>query len=152
MDGSTPGFPVHHQPPESTQTHVLHIVITSNHLILCRPHSSCLQSFPASGSIQMSQLFARGGQNVGVSVSTSVLPMDIQSILKVGSPCSPKDSQESSPTPQGRGASSKETWSLPCVKQPASRNLLCDAGAPIRSCVPTWRGGTGWETGGRFRG
>ena len=36
-------------------------VIPSNHLILCRPFSSCLQSFPASGSFQKSQLFASGG-------------------------------------------------------------------------------------------
>ena len=40
------------------------------------PFSSCPQSFPASGSFQMSQLFASGGQNIGVSASTSVLPMN----------------------------------------------------------------------------
>ena len=40
------------------------------------PFSSCLQSFPASGSFQMSQLFASGGQSIGVSAS--VLPMSIQ--------------------------------------------------------------------------
>ena len=39
---------------------------------------SCLQSFPASGSFPMSQLFALGGQSVGVSASTSVLPMNTQ--------------------------------------------------------------------------
>ena len=38
--------------------------------------SSCPQSFPTSGSFQMSQLFASGGQNIGVSASTSVLPMN----------------------------------------------------------------------------
>ena len=42
------------------------------------PFSSCPQSFPASGSFQMSQLFASGGQSTGVSVSTSVLPMNTQ--------------------------------------------------------------------------
>ena len=42
------------------------------------PFSSHLQSFPASGSFQMSQLFASGGQSIGVSPSTSVLPMNIQ--------------------------------------------------------------------------
>ena len=42
------------------------------------PFSSCLQSFPASGSFQMSQFFASGGQNIGVSASASVLPMNIQ--------------------------------------------------------------------------
>ena len=42
------------------------------------PFSSCLQSFPASGSFPVSQLFASGGQSVGVSASTSVLPMNTQ--------------------------------------------------------------------------
>ena len=41
------------------------------------PFSSCLQSFPASGSYLMRVLFASGGQSIGVSTSTSVLPMDI---------------------------------------------------------------------------
>ena len=53
-------------------------VMPSNHLILCCPFSSHLQSFPASGSFQMSQLSASGGQSIGVSASTSVLPMNIQ--------------------------------------------------------------------------
>ena len=42
------------------------------------PFSSCLQSFPASGSFPMSQFFASGGQSIGVSASASVLPMNIQ--------------------------------------------------------------------------
>ena len=42
------------------------------------PFSSCPQSFPASGSFQISQLFASGRQDIGVSASTSVLPMNIQ--------------------------------------------------------------------------
>ena len=42
------------------------------------PFSSHLQSFPASGSFQMTQLFASGGQSCGVSASTSVLPMNTQ--------------------------------------------------------------------------
>ena len=53
-------------------------VMPSNHLILCGPFSSCPQSFPASGSFQMSQLFASGGQSIGASASISVLPMNIQ--------------------------------------------------------------------------
>ena len=48
------------------------------------PFSSCPQSFPASGSFQMSQLFASGGQNIGVSASTSVLPMNIQDWSPLG--------------------------------------------------------------------
>ena len=43
------------------------------------PFSFCLQSFPESGSFPMSQLFASGGQSIGVSASASVLPMSIQS-------------------------------------------------------------------------
>ena len=42
------------------------------------PFSSCLQSFPASGSLLMSWVFTSGGQSIGVSVSASVLPMIIQ--------------------------------------------------------------------------
>ena len=48
------------------------------------PFSSCLQSFPASGSFQMSQFFAAGGQSIGVSASSSVLPMNIQDWLPLG--------------------------------------------------------------------
>ena len=48
------------------------------------PFSSCLQFFPASGSFQMSQLFASGGQSIGVSASTSVLPMNTQDWCPLG--------------------------------------------------------------------
>ena len=48
------------------------------------PFSFHLQSFPASGSFQMSQLFASGGQSIGVSTSTSVLPMNIQDWFPLG--------------------------------------------------------------------
>ena len=78
MDCSTPALPVHHQLPESTQTHVLsqwcHPTISSSVI----PFSSWSQSFPASGSVPMSQLFASGGQSIGASASASVLPMNIQ--------------------------------------------------------------------------
>ena len=53
-------------------------MMPSNHLILCRPFSSCPQSLPASGSFLMSQLFTWGGQSTGVSASASVLPMNTQ--------------------------------------------------------------------------
>ena len=59
-------------------------VMPSNHLILCVPFSSCPQSFPASGSFQMRQLFASGGQSIGVSPSASVLPMKIQDWFPLG--------------------------------------------------------------------
>ena len=74
------------------------------------PFSSCPQYLPASGSFQMSQLFTWGGQSIGLSASTSVLPINTQhwSPLEwlVGSPCSPRDSQESSPTPQFKSINS----------------------------------------------
>ena len=56
----------------------------SSHLILCHPLSSCLQSFPASGSFPMSQFFTSGGQSIGDSASASVLPMNIQDRLPLG--------------------------------------------------------------------
>ena len=67
------------------------------------PFSSHLQSFPGSGSFPVSRLFASGGQSIGVSASTSVLPMNIQDWFPLGLTfwsCSPRDSQDSSPTPQ----------------------------------------------------
>ena len=48
------------------------------------PFSSHLQSFPASGCFQMSQLFASGGQSIGVSASASFLPMNIQDWFPLG--------------------------------------------------------------------
>ena len=48
------------------------------------PFSSCLQSFPASGSFQMSQFFTSGGRNIGVSASASVLPMNTQDWFPLG--------------------------------------------------------------------
>ena len=62
-------------------------MIPSNHLILCHPISSHLQSFPASGSFWMSQLFASGGQSIGVSMSASVLPVNIQDWFPLGLTC-----------------------------------------------------------------
>ena len=48
------------------------------------PFSSCPQSFPASGSFPMSQFFTSGGQSIGVSALTSVLPMNIQDWFPLG--------------------------------------------------------------------
>ena len=74
------------------------------------PFSSCPQSLPASESFPMSQLFAWGGQSTGVSALASFLPKKSHSDLLqnglVGSPCSPRDSQESSPTPQFKSINS----------------------------------------------
>ena len=59
-------------------------VMPFNRLILCRPFSSCLQSFSTSGSFPMSQFFASGGQSIGASASASVLPMNIQDWFRLG--------------------------------------------------------------------
>ena len=101
---STPGLLVHQQLPEFTQTHVHWVcdAIQPSHLSF--PCSSCPQSLPASGSFQMSQFFSSGDQSMAVSASISFLPMNTQDWSPldglVGSPSSPRDSQESSPTPQ----------------------------------------------------
>ena len=62
----------------------IELVMPFNHLILCCSLSSCLQSFPASGSFLMSWLFSSGGQSIGPSISTSVLPMNIQGLFPLG--------------------------------------------------------------------
>ena len=62
----------------------IELVMPSNHLIFCRPFSSCPQSFSAAEAFQMSQLFASGGQSIGVSALTSVLPMNIQDWFPLG--------------------------------------------------------------------
>ena len=69
------------------------------------PFSSCLQSFPVSGSFPVTRLFASGGQSIGASASASVLPMDIQDwfplrLTGLISLLSKKHSQKSSPAPQ----------------------------------------------------
>ena len=56
----------------------IELVMPSTNLSSVFPISSCLQSFPASGSFLMSWLFASGGQSIGASASASVLPMTIQ--------------------------------------------------------------------------
>ena len=84
MDGNTPGFSVHHQLPELAQTHVHQVgnAIQPSHPVV--PLSSCPQSFPASGSFPMSQLFTSRGQSTGVSASASVLPVNIQDWFPLG--------------------------------------------------------------------
>ena len=60
------------------------MVMPSNHLILCHPLSSHLQSFPASGSFSMNQFFTSGGQSIGVSALASVLPVNTQDWFPLG--------------------------------------------------------------------
>ena len=76
IDCSTPGLPVHYL-PELAQTHVHGVGEADPTISSSVVPFSCLQSFPASGSFPMSQLFTSGSQGTGVSASASVLPMDI---------------------------------------------------------------------------
>ena len=83
MNRSMPGLPVHHQLLEFTQTHVhqwCHPAISSSVV----PFSSCPQSLQTSGSFPVSPLFTWGGQNIGVSASVSVLPMNTQDLSPSG--------------------------------------------------------------------
>ena len=99
MDCSTPGFPslaprmCSNSCPSSRWCHP---TISSS----VTPFSSCLKSFPASGSFPISWLFASGGQSIGASASASVLQwifrVDFLEDWWVWSPCSPSNSQESS--------------------------------------------------------
>ena len=83
MEGSMPGFPVHHYLPEFAQTHVHWVgdAIQPSHPVI--PFSSCLQSFPAS-AFPMSRFLASGGQSIGASASASVLPINIQGWFPLG--------------------------------------------------------------------
>ena len=90
-DSLQPHEPQHSRPPCPSQAPGVH----SNSCPLsrwCHPgisssvisFSSCPQSLPASGFFPMSQLFASGGQSIGVSASTSILPMNIQDWSPLG--------------------------------------------------------------------
>ena len=72
------------------------------------PFTSCLQSFPASGSFPITQFFESGGQRIGASASASVLPVNIQDWFPLGLIFlqSKGDSQESSPAPQFKSINS----------------------------------------------
>ena len=111
MNRSTPGLPVHHHLPEFTQTKQpssqwCHPAISFSVI----PFSSCPQSLPASESFPMSQLFTWGGQSTRVSALASFFQRNPRADLLqnglVGFPCSPRDSQESSPTPQFKSINS----------------------------------------------
>ena len=82
MDCSTPGFPNLHHLPELTQTHVHWVGDAIQPYVI--PFSSCLQSFPVSGSFPLSWLLASGDQSTGASPSASVLPINIQDWFPLG--------------------------------------------------------------------
>ena len=88
-------------------------MMPSSHLILCCPLLLQPSFFPSirvfsnKKKTGLFQFFASGSQSIGVSASASVLPINIQDWFPWGwSPCSPRDSQESSPTPQFKSISS----------------------------------------------
>ena len=116
-DCSMPGLPVHHQLLELAQTHVhqvhscpsnswYHPTISSSVNLF----SSCLQSFPASGSFPMSQFLHQVAKVLELQFQHQsfqwIFRTDFPKDWLVGSPCSPRDSQESSPTPQFKSINS----------------------------------------------
>ena len=117
MNCSTPGLPVHHQLPESTQTHV-HWVGDA----IQPSHSLASPSSPALNLSQHQSLFKWVSSShqlskvLGVSVSTSVLPVNTQDWSPLGwtgwISLQSKDSQESSPTPQFKSINSSALSSI----------------------------------------
>ena len=109
-DCSTPGFPVHHQLTRVYSNPCplspwCHPTISSSVI----PFSSCLQSSPASESFPMSQFFILGGQSTEFQLQHQSFQWIVRTDFLywlVGPPCSPKDSQESSPTPQFKSINS----------------------------------------------
>ena len=105
MNCSTRGLPVHHQLLEFTQTHVIESVTPSSHLILGRP-LLLLPPIPPSIGVFSNESTLRMRWPKYWSFSFSIIPskrnprVDLLQNGLVGSPCSPRDSQESSPTPQ----------------------------------------------------
>ena len=84
MNCSTSGFPVLHYLPEYAQTHVHWVsdAIQPSHPVTL--FSSCLQSFPGSGSFPVNQLFTSADQRIGASASAPILPMNIQGWFPLG--------------------------------------------------------------------
>ena len=112
----TPGF--HSDSRPSSQW--CHPAISSSVI----PFSSCPRSLPASGSFPMRQLFAWGGQSTGVSALASFLPKKSQgwspSERTGWISCSPRDSQDSSPTPQFKSINS---WALSLLHSPTLTSI-----------------------------
>ena len=104
LDCSMPGLPVLHHLLKFAQTHVhwVNDAIHSSHPLL--PLLLLPSILPWIRVFSKSWLFTSDGWSIRASASVSVLPMNIQDWLPLGltgwSPCSPRDSQESSPTPQ----------------------------------------------------
>ena len=109
MGCSMPGFPIHHQPPELTQTRVHWVGDASNHLILCHPLLLPPSVFP-SIRVFSNELVLHIRWPQYWSFSCSISPSNeysgMISFRMDWSPCSPRDSQESSPTPQFKSINS----------------------------------------------
>ena len=117
MNRSTPGLPVHHHLPEFTQTHVHRVSdaiqpshpVSSSHLILCRPLLLLPPSPPSIRVLSSESALCMRWPKYW-SFSFSIIPSkEIPGLIwdgLVGSPCSPRDSQESSPTPQFKSINS----------------------------------------------
>ena len=105
MDCSPPDSSVLHYLVELAQVHVHWVsdALQPSRPLLS-PLSSCLQSFPASGSPLMNQLFTSGGRSTGASHTASVLPINIQDWFPLGLTglisLQSKDSRQSPPTPR----------------------------------------------------
>ena len=118
MDCSKPGLPVHHQLPEFTQTHVHKVgdAIQPSHPVI--PFSSCLQSFPSSGSFQMSHFFALTGHlSQRWSFSFSISPSNeysglISFRIDWFDLLAGQGTQESSPAPQFKSVNPSALSSL----------------------------------------
>ena len=102
MECSTPGFPVCHQLPQLVQTHV-HRVGDANHLILCHPLLLPPLIFPSIRVFSNESVFCIGAKVLELQLQHQffqwIFRIDFLHWL-VWSPCKPRDSQESSPTPQ----------------------------------------------------
>ena len=137
-------------------------LMPSSQLILCHPFFSCLQSFLASGSLPVSQLFVSGDQSTGPSAS--VLPMNIEDwflLRLIGLISCPKNSQEPSPAPQFQSISSSPfslLYSPTCTSIKVSWFYYCEKESLERDWGHIWTGfnvhyylltlflgqGTGW--------
>ena len=108
-DCNMPSFPVHHQLLDLTQTHVHELVMPSNHLILCCPLLLLPSIFPSIRVFSSESVLHIRWPKFW---SSSISPFNEHSGLIsfrmdwLDSPCSPRDSQESSPTPQFKSINS----------------------------------------------
>ena len=115
-------------------------VMPSNHLILCRPLLHPPSIFPSLRVFSNESVLCIRCQSIGVSASASVLPMSIQDWFPLGSPCCPRDSQESSPTPQNFDHSSKT--SIKDVRINSCYIKYCQVGlvlAPPHTVIHVWK-------------